>query len=53
MNQKTLHISFPEDELSLYNEIKRQSSIKLIPLSALVRNYLKRSINTTNSTKSN
>jgi len=53
MNQKTLHISFPEDELSLYNEIKRQSCIKLVPLSALVRYYLKSSINTTNTTTSN
>lgn len=51
MTQKTLHISFPEEEISLYNEIKRQSSVKLIPLSTLVRFYLKNSIKIDSSTK--
>ena len=54
MKQKTIHISFPQDDIGLYNELMRQCSLSYIPVSALIRNYLKKGIkNQEKSIKSN
>ena len=42
MKQNTIHISFAKDDLDLYHEIIRESSLSYIPASALVRNYLRK-----------
>lgn len=45
MKQRTIHISFTENDIDLYNEIMRESILSYIPASALVRNYLKTGMN--------
>lgn len=39
--QKTLHISFNQDDEDMYFDIMMQSSRTLIPMSALVRHYVR------------
>jgi hypothetical protein len=41
MKQKTIHISFSKDDIDLYNELMRESSLSYVPASVLIRNYLK------------
>jgi hypothetical protein len=41
MNQKTIHISFKNDDTDLYDELMRESALSYIPMSALVRNYIR------------
>lgn len=41
MRQKTIHISFTKDDIDLYNELMRESSLSYVPASVLIRNYLK------------
>jgi hypothetical protein len=41
MNQKTIHISFKDDDTDLYNELMRESALSYIPISVLVRNYIR------------
>lgn len=41
MQQKTIHISFKEDDCDLYNEIMRESALTYVPCSALVRKYIR------------
>ena len=41
MKQKTIHISFTKDDIDLYNELMRESSLSYVPASVLIRNYLK------------
>ena len=41
MQQKTIHISFKEDDTDLYNELMRESALSYVPMSVLVRNYIK------------
>ena len=45
MKQKTIHLSFGKNDIGLYNELMRQSAMNYIPVSALVREYIKDSIN--------
>lgn len=45
MRQRTIHISFPKDDIDLFNELMRESSLSYVPASALIRNYLKSGIN--------
>jgi len=42
MNQKTIHISFKNDDTDLYNELMRESALSYVPMSVLVRNYIRR-----------
>ena len=44
MKQKTIHISFTKDDIDLYNELMRESSLSYVPASVLIRNYLKTGI---------
>lgn len=39
--QKTIHISFKNDDTDLYNELMRESSLNYVPMSVLVRNYIR------------
>jgi len=41
MKQKSIHISFPSQDADLYNELIRESTLRLIPASTLIRFYLK------------
>ena len=41
MNQKTIHISFKNDDTDLYNELMRESALSYVPMSVLVRNYIR------------
>jgi len=41
MNQKTIHISFKNDDTDLYNELMRESALSFVPISALIRNYIR------------
>lgn len=41
MQQKTIHISFKNDDTDLYNELMRESALNYVPMSALVRNYIR------------
>jgi hypothetical protein len=46
MKQKTIHLSFGKKDEDLYNELLRQSSLNYIPLSSLIREYVRDSIKT-------
>jgi len=49
--QKSIHISFTKDDFDLYNDIMRESTLRLIPISTLIRFYLrngKKAANTSN-----
>jgi hypothetical protein len=41
MQQRTIHISFKEDDSDLYNELMRESALTYVPCSALVRKYIR------------
>lgn len=45
--QKTLHISFNQDDEDMYFDIMMQSSRTLIPMSALVRHYVREGMKST------
>ena len=42
MNQKTIHISFKNDDTDLYNELMRESALSYVPMSVLIRNYIRK-----------
>jgi hypothetical protein len=39
--QKTIHISFKNDDTDLYNELMRESALSYVPVSVLARNYIR------------
>ena len=47
MAQKTLHISFPDEELDLYNEIMRESSLTYSPVASVCRRHIRKGISRT------
>jgi len=49
--QKTIHLSFGKKDEDLYNELMRQSSLNYIPISSLVRKYVRDSIATNGKMK--
>ena len=50
--QKTIHLSFGKNDEDLYNELMRQqSSLNYIPISSLVRMYVRDSIKTNGKMK--
>ena len=49
--QKTIHLSFGKKDEDLYNELMRQSSLNYIPISSLVRKYIRDSIATNGKMK--
>ena len=49
--QKTIHLSFGKKDKDLYNELMRQSSLNYIPISSLVRQYVRDSIATNGKMK--
>lgn len=46
MKQKSIHISFTKDDIDLYHELIRESALRLIPTSTLIRFYLRNGKNT-------
>ena len=42
--QRTLHISFPEGEVDLYNEIMRESALTYSPVASVARRHIRKSI---------
>ena len=42
--QRTLHISFPEGEADLYNEIMRESALTYSPVASVARRHIRKSI---------
>ena len=53
MNQKTIHISFKNDDTDLYNELMRESSLNYVPMSVLVRNYIRNGMDQRNINQKN
>jgi hypothetical protein len=51
--QKTIHISFKNDDTDLYNELMRESALSYVPISVLVRNYIRTGREKHNDTKKN
>ena len=49
--QKTIHLSFGKKDEDLYNELMKQSSLNYIPISSLVRKYVRDSIATNGKMK--
>jgi len=49
MKQKSIHISFPSQDADLYNELIRESTLRLIPASTLIRFYLRKGKKTANT----
>lgn len=49
MKQKSIHISFPLQDCDLYNELMRESTLRLIPASTLIRFYLRKGKKTANT----
>ena len=49
--QKTIHLSFGKKDEDLYNELMSQSSLNYIPISSLVRQYVRDSIATNGKMK--
>ena len=42
--QATVHISFPEKEMDLYNHLMRESNFSYAPLAAVCRKHIRRSL---------
>ena len=42
--QATVHISFPEKEMDLYNTLMRESNFSYAPLAAVCRKQIRRSL---------
>jgi len=42
--QATVHISFPEKEIDLYNSLMRESNFSYAPLAAVCRKHIRRSL---------
>ena len=49
MKQKSINISFPLQDADLYNELMRESTLRLIPASTLIRFYLRKGKKTANT----
>ncbi len=41
--QRTLHISFPEGEIDLYNELMRESALTYSPVASVCRRHMRKS----------
>jgi len=51
--QKTIHISFKNDDTDLYNELMRESLLNYVPMSVLVRNYIRNGMDQRNINQKN
>ena len=47
MKQRTLHISFPDEEIDLYNEIMRESALTYSPVASICRRHIRKGISIT------
>ena len=41
-SQRTLHISFPDTEIDLYNQLMRESALTYSPVASVCRRHMKR-----------
>ena len=46
-SQRTLHISFPEKDYDLYNELMRESALTYSPVASVCRRHMRKSITKT------
>lgn len=46
-SQRTLHISFPEKDYDLYNELMRESALTYSPIASVCRRHMRKSITKT------
>ena len=47
MAQKTLHISFRDCEIDLYNEIMRESSLTYLPIASVCKRHIRKGMKVT------
>lgn len=47
MAQKTLHISFRDCEVDLYNEIMRESSLTYLPIASVCKRHIRKGMKVT------
>ena len=41
-SQRTLHISFPDNEVDLYNELMRESALTYSPVASVCRRHMRK-----------
>ena len=46
-SQRTLHISFPESDYDLYNELMRESALTYSPIASVCRRHMRKGMTTT------
>jgi len=45
--QRTIHISFPEEETDLYNHIQKESALTYSPIASVCRRHIRKSVSAT------
>jgi hypothetical protein len=48
MKRQNINVSFPTEETQLYKELNLESSITYVPVSILIRNYVKEGMKSKN-----
>ena len=48
MSRQNINVSFPDEETLLYKELTLESSLSYVPVSALIRNYIKEGMKSKN-----
>jgi len=48
MKRQNINVSFPTEETQLYKELNLESSITYVPVSILIRNYVKEGMKSRN-----
>ena len=48
MKRQNINVSFPTEETQLYKELNLESSITYVPISILIRNYVKEGMKSRN-----
>jgi len=48
MQRLNINVSFPTEETSLYRELTMESSLSYVPVSTLIRNYIKEGMRSKN-----
>lgn len=46
-SQRTLHISFPDNEVDLYNELMRESALTYSPIASVCRRHMRKGLDKT------
>jgi len=48
MQRRNINVSFPNEETLLYRELTMESSLSYVPVSTLIRNYIKEGMKSKN-----